>query len=287
MDSSDLDEDKPEEDWEAILSIDELETEAEDSDEHGDNDGDEVDMVSDDEASLNLSALEAEDDDDFTENEDITHLFEMNEDGSLMYKDSETGESQIIDTDDDEEIPEDEFATDETREPKVSAGEKALTRPKQRDPETNAESLPRRSPLRSKRLHVGDQVDVFVKSVSKQSCQLMVTMNPSVQGKKPKELKKEIEVSKKLSRLAKQLGGLHRIRKLQGQEMDGVVKATSNAGDWLYVEPCFDNLPIGVAVVSEDATSEFTKGDSVRIQIEGVDEDRGQLAMRVLKKLSP
>jgi predicted RNA-binding protein with RPS1 domain len=134
-------------------------------------------------------------------------------------------------------------------------------------------------------LTVGDEVTVFVKSVSKNSGQFSLTMDASAQLKSPQDLKRESEVTKRLSRLSKQLGGFDQIQQLYGKECDGLVKATSNTGDWHYVEPSLENVPIGVAFVPESIDEPLARGDGVRIQIQGVDEERGQLSMRILRRL--
>jgi hypothetical protein len=277
-DIDDEEEDEEEADWDSILSLDDLDLDDSELD-----DDDDVDHMGEQDEDEVVSI--GEDDDEFTDSEDITHLFKMDEDGSLTYHDPETGETtMVIDANEvDEELDDDEEDDDNDVDDSTVFNS-----------ETVAASMPRNkrpafkptTGLKSKRLNVGDRVEVFVKCVSKQSNQLMVTMNSSVQGMKAKDLKKETGVSKKLSRLSKQLGGLHRIRELQGQECDGVVKATSDAGDWLYVQPDIPNLPVGVATVPVDFDGSLAKGDTVRIQLQGVDEDRGQLAMLILKKLT-
>lgn len=103
---------------------------------------------------------------------------------------------------------------------------------------------------------MGDEIEVFVKSVSKQSGQLFVTMDSSVQGKEAKQVKKELATNKKLARLEKQLGGLHRIDQLRGLECDGVIKAASQTGDWFYVEPVgtTEYVPVGAATAPQSSS---------------------------------
>lgn len=195
------------------------------------------------------------------EGEDITDMFSHNKDGSLTFMDPETGEAQEIDLSGDEE---------ETTEEMI---------------------LPIRSPQPKKlifnnvQVEVGDEVTVYVKSIAAHSGQLSLSMDPSVRGKKSKEIKNDTAKDKKLSRLAKQLGGYSVIRKLRGQQSQGTVKATSKTGDWLYVQPEDASLPVGIATTPEDL--DVGQGDSVRIQFDGVDEKRGQLAMSVLERLAP
>lgn len=141
------------------------------------------------------------------------------------------------------------------------------------------------------RLRLGDDdIPVFVKAVSKQSGRLIVTMDHSVQGKTAKEMKKASEVEKKLSRLGEQLGGLDRVEDLVGIEMNGIVQAMSQTGDWVYIQPITsdgndqipERLPVGIASVPLDMN--LDKGDDVRIQLQGIDMDRGQLAIKILSK---
>jgi len=47
------------------------------------------------------------------------------------------------------------------------------------------------------------------------------------------------------------------------------------------------NLPVGVATIPGNQSSEYSEGDRVRIKMDGIDESRGQLAMSVVEKLSP
>jgi hypothetical protein len=277
-DDVEYDDDAEEEDWDEILNIDDLDLDR-DLDEDYDEDEDEVESTQGvDDGNAELSS---EDDEAFIDSEDITDLFTTNADGSLTYTDPETGEITIVNDADDDDDEFDEEDSDDRENYRINRGSDTA----EKDYRPKRPAFKATTGLKSKRLNVGDRVEVFVKGVSKQSNQLMVTMNPSVQGMTAKDMKRETGVSKKLNRLAKQIGGMHRIRELQGQECDGVVKATSVAGDWLYVQPSMDSLPVGVATVPAELYADLTKGDKVRIQLQGVDEDRGQLAMLILEKL--
>lgn len=289
--SNDDDVDEDGDFWGGILSVDDLVSSNEED--SNDDDLDETnessaDLDGDDDDDLDghvLAAFNLENDDDFADGEDITHLFQVNEDGSLTYTDPETGESKIIadvHVSDEEDEDEDNFDDiDEDDQPSL------LSKSDSYETKGFVSGLASTEVYRTKTLHAGDSIDVFVKSVSKQSSQLMLTLDSSIKGMKVKDLKKESEVNKKLSRLAKRMGGFRRIRELQGTECDGVIRATSNAGDWLYVQPNVENLPVGVATVSAAITDQLRQGDSVRIQLNGVDEERGQLAIHILSKLSP
>lgn len=243
----------------------------------------------------------ADDDDDGEEEEmDITHLIST-EDGVTSYRDPETGESVVIsdasspDEDfDDEEDDEEEgdlfknMSPDE-RLDMISQIMNDREQPVEINLDDEGDDEEGSSGATSISFHsyepsmfkIGDEVDVYIKSVSKQSGRFMVTLDPSVRGRKAKDMKKESEAEKKLSRLAEKLGGLERIMELEGTECDGIVQAISNTGDWCYVKPAIDDLPVGVAKLSsEDIT--VTKGDAVRVRIDGIDETRGQLAMTVI-----
>jgi ribosomal protein S1 len=211
-------------------------------------------------------------------------MFVQNEDGSLSYTDPETGETIVIESDDDDfaemmnvkkeidsHVPKSEPKSNSLKE-KIPAASKhaklSLSQPS----------------LHSKRLRVGDDVKVYIRSVSKQSSQYTVTTNPAVQGRKAKDLKQEAEAQKRLQRLEKKLGGsLERIYALEGQECDGTVRATSQTGDWIYVQPNLEGLPVGVAIMTDDA-EELAPGDKVRVKLGGIDEQRGQLFMQVFGK---
>lgn len=216
--------------------------------------------------------------------EDITDMFIKNEDGSLSYNDPETGETIVIDSDD-EDFAEMMNVKEEidSRAPKR---ERKSNSRKEKTPvaSKHAELSPSQPSFQSKRLRVGDDVKVYIRSVSKQSSQYTVTTNPAVQGRKAKDLKKEGDVQKRLERLEKKMGGsLERIYALEGQECDGTVRATSQTGDWIYVQPSLEGLPVGVAVMTDDA-EELAPGDKVRVKLGGIDEQRGQIVMQVLSK---
>lgn len=232
-------------------------------------------------------------DHDHEEEMDITHLVST-ENGVMSYKDPETGESIIISDesidDGDEEDQEDEDGDDdddalfknmspEERLEMISDimnGREEATR----DDEMSTVSSSSDS-FQPAFVKVGDEVEVYIKSVYKQSGRFMVTLDPPVQGRKAKDVKKESEAEKKLARLAEKLGGLERIAKLEGTECEGVVQAISKTGDWCYVKPSIDDIPVGVATLSSDEMA-LSKGDTVQVRLDGIDESRGQLAMTVI-----
>jgi hypothetical protein len=229
--------------------------------------------------------------------EDITHLFNLNEDGSLRYENPDTGESEIVLSSEDDDSVEAEDVEEEDSEDVDDFEEDVAFEIDEEQDQPTSFVIPARRKGRSIRLRMGDLVPVHILSVSKQSNQFTVTTDPSVvRGKTAKDIKKEGDVSKKLERLRQMLGGLEKAEELRGREYEGTVKATSNTGDWLYVQPNVDGdgmrLPVGVATLAEELAEEnelspFAQGDMVRIQIDGIDVSRGQLAMRIIEKLSP
>ena len=241
------------------------------------------------------------DDDEEEEEMDITHLIST-EDGVMLYRDPETGETVIIsdasmqdddfeDEDDDEE--EDKLFKNMSPEERLDMISKImndredadvkLSKEDERQDEDESSDATSTSTdsYEPSFVKTGDELDVYIKSVFKQSGRFMVTLDPSVRGRKAKDMKKESEIEKKLTRLAEKLGGLDRIMELEGTECDGVVQAISKTGDWCYVKPSIDELPVGVAKLSSEDIN-VAKGDSVRVRMDGIDETRGQLAMTVI-----
>jgi hypothetical protein len=287
---------------------------------------------------------------DGEEEEDISDLFLLNEDGVLSYTDPETGETTVMEASDDEDDDDDEEDEDECEDEEedqdtnldeddidfdistlfeeredgtiafidpesgealeVESGDEEFedmltikslidkySRPpspenvdyvySEDQPAKAVEKKQKPAPkLVSKRLRMGEEINVYIRAVSKQSGQFTVTTNPTVQGRKAKDLKKESSATKKLDRLKKSLGGsLQKIRELEGQECGGIVKATSHSGEWVYVQPELDGMPVGVATLVQGMDQNLAAGDNVRVRISGVDEQRGQLAMHLLSKL--
>lgn len=247
--------------------------------------------------------LNTEDDDDDDEDEifedgdgddeDISNIFQTNEDGSLTYNDPDSDESMVLDADDEDfemlmqvKAILDSHTANQPKQAGKGFQKKSDTQAAKKNGASHS-SFSSQKRFVSKRLRVGDDVNVYVRSISKQSGQFAVTTNPNVQGRKAKDLKKESDTEKKLKRLKKSLGGnLDKIFDLQGEECHGTVKATSKTGDWVYVQPELAGLPVGVATIGENL-SHLRAGDSVRVRIDGVDEERGQLAMEVVDKVAP
>lgn len=354
-----------------LFNFDDIDDDDDDDDDE-DIEEDDNEFVADDLLSLRSSDTFAKGTfEDGEEEEDISDLFQINEDGNLAYTDPETGETTIMeasdddDDDEEEEEEEEEEYVDEDNQDSTLDGDddsddidfdmsslfkegedgttvafidpesgealevdrndeefedmltiKSLIDKYSRPPtprnvdyiysEEEDEELTKEIPvaatkietkpniykpaprLVSKRLRVGEEVNVYIRTVSKQSGQFTVTTNPTVQGRKAKDLKKESSATKKLDRLKKSLGGsLRKIWELEGQECGGVVKATSHTGEWVYVQPELSGLPVGVATMVQGMDQTLVAGDNVRVRIMGVDEQRGQLSMHLLSKLGP
>jgi len=253
---------------------------------------------------VNVEDSQKEDDNEEEEEMDITHLIST-EDGVMSYKDPETGESVVIsddsleDEDYDDDEDEDDLFKNMSPEERLDMISQIMNEREEAaadedldddfdddddeddDKSTTATISTSSDSYQPAFVQVGDEVEVYIKSVYKQSGRFMVTLDPSVQGRKAKDMKKESEAEKRLARLAEKLGGLERIMELEGTECDGVVQAISNTGDWCYVKPDLEDLPVGVAkLLSKDIS--LSKGDSVRVRMDGIDESRGQLAMAVI-----
>jgi hypothetical protein len=281
------------------------------SDGDEDDEDDEEDEEEDDEEDEEEDALLDDDEEDAVD--DITDLLQVKEDGSLSYTDPETDETVSFGQGDAEYA--DMMMVKKIMEEFMPSATLSTTKGIQEqapiitavDPVTAASSSSSSPPPLSltyagsdknkkitKWLRVGDDVQVYIRSVSKQSNQFTVTTSPeAVQGRTAKDLKKNDDAQKRLERLEKKLGGsLEKIWALEGKECTGTVRATSQSGDWVYVQPDLQGLPVGVATFlpgsgGSDAAGSLVAGDSVRVRISGIDEQRGQLSMHVLKKLAP
>ncbi len=241
----------------------------------------------DDEDNDNIDTND-DDNDDGDIDFDMSTLFKENDDGSVSFIDPDSGEALEVESGDEEyeDMMMIKSLIDEyTRPPSPKNVDYTYS---EEEPSLSKEKkVNQPSPiLVSKRLRVGEEVEVFIRTVSKQSGQFTVTTNPTVQGRKAKDLKREGHAIKKLDRLKKSLGGsLQKIWELEGQECFGIVKATSQSGEWCYVQPDLKDLPVGVATLVSGSDAHFSAGDSVRVRIAGVDEERGQLAMHLLGKV--
>jgi hypothetical protein len=226
---------------------------------------------------------EEEDDDDGEEEfvEDISHLLTL-EGGKYTFRDPVSGEVVDLGDDDDDDDDDDDQLLGGGEGGDIFAG---LT-PSQRferlgdimdDNDGNTSEG-------TTTLEIGDSINVFIQTVSKQSGRFMVTTRSS--GPSMKVLKQATKSNKNLERLLAIFDGdIDNILTLVGDEGEGIVKAISKTGDWLYVQPQFRGLPVGVAQLASGITRELlAEGDSVHIRLDGVDEARGQLALTVMKK---
>jgi len=230
-------------------------------------------------------------DDDGISDEDMANLFSQNEDGSITYNDPETGETMSVNEGDEEyenmmmmkSLINDDLNPGSDEEVVIPSEPEFKYK---KDTTQAAEVSNRKTKLRSKRLKVGEYIEVYISSVSKQSNQFRVTTNPLVKGQKAKDIKKDAGLKKKLDRLKKSFGGnLNRIYALKGTECEGIVKAVSKTGDWVYVQPGLDDLPVGIGALENEDLRGLSAGDNVRVRILGIDEERGQLSMEVISRL--
>lgn len=252
-----------------------------------DTEEDEEDPVADDEEEEDSSVGE---DDDISD-EDMSNLISQNEDGSITYNDPKTGETMVV-SEGDEEYEDmmmmksliDDDLNPENVKKIPTPSEPELKDEKDTNPAAEVSNV--KPQLRSKRLKVGEYIEVYISNVSKQSNQFRVTTNPLVKGQKAKDIKKEAGTKKKLDRLKKSFGGnFNRINALKGTECEGIVKAASKTGDWVYVQPGLEDLPVGIGALGTEELSGLSAGDNVRVRISGIDEERGQLSLEVLGKI--
>lgn len=258
------------------------------ADEEDEDDSEDEEDV-DDDAAQNISESESGDEyiSDISNNE-MASLFTENEDGSITYTDPDTGETMDVSEGDEEfegMMMMKSLIDDDLNKESVTPKEQSI-KDKNEGKDQAAVVSNRKKKFRSKRLQVGEYIDVYVSSVTAQSNQFRVTTNPLIKGQKAKDVKKDEGITKKMNRLKKD-GGLNRIYTLTGTECDGIVKAASKTGDWVYVQPQLENLPVGIGELDGDSEElkGLSAGDNVRVRISGIDEERGQLSMKVISKL--
>ena len=255
-----------------------------------DDDEDESDSGAEDDAEdVEISNVDSGDEDDISD-ESMATMFSENEDGSITYNDPETGETMTVSEGDEEyeDMMMVKSLIDDSVDPKSTDKATKPSEPEVQEIEAtqDAKASGAKPKLRSKRLAVGEYVEVYISNVSKQSNQFRVTTNPLVKGQKAKDIKKEAGTKKKLDRLKKSFGGnLSRIYSLKGTECEGIVKAASKTGDWVYVQPGLEDLPVGIGALENEDLGDLSAGDNVRVRISGIDEERGQLSMEVLSRL--
>ena len=226
---------------------------------------------------------EDEDDDDYFDGketiEDVTDMFVVEEDGSLFMLDQQTGEKTLLDTitDEDEEDEQEEEEEEEEDElaglsPQERLG--AISEMLGREEEVSTSKKKRPNQYKE-----GEEVQVYIQSVFPQSGRFMVCLDPSLcQAAQVQKQKKTID--KRKSKL-----NMQDISSCIGMECTGEIQAKSKTGTWYYVLPTSDgiHLPIGIAnPIHDDHHSSFSKGDTVHVRIDGIDETRGQLTMTLL-----
>lgn len=219
---------------------------------------------------------------ELTIEDDVTEIYSFDDDGTVTMIDPITKEVTVIGSIDDDEDIEDEDDDDDfnmfegmSPEERLSAIGNMLDEEIQivENQKDNADK---------KSLQVGEELEVYVRAVFPQSGRFMVTTDKNIKGHKAKDLKQEKEAEKRLERLGEK--GLETILESVGKEIEGEIKANSKSGDWYYVQPLSDDgFPVGIG--ASDVEGVFSSGDKVQIRIEGIDYSRGQLALKIIKKL--
>lgn len=226
----------------------------------------------------------ASDDDDISD-KDMANLFTKNEDGSITYNDPETGETMTVSEGDEEfeDMMMMKSIIDDNLN--IESDEEIITPPPE-EPKKVPEVSNEKQKFKSKRLKVGETIEVYISAVSKQSNTFSVTTNPLVKGRKMKDIKKNNSARDALERLKKRFGGnFDRIHALKGTECQGIVKSPSKVGNWVYVQPELEDLPTGIGTFGDDELRGLEKGDNVRLRIIGIDEEKGKLSMEVIGRL--
>jgi len=301
------------------------EDEDDDLDDEDEDDADEDD-VEDTDDDFNID----EDDSGITDSDMAMMFTENDKDGSITFHDPETGESLVVTKKDAEyegmqmmkALIDDDLNKEQPTHTTATSASSVIsatnTKMDQEIENGTVSSNPNPTKkaenhvqlLQSKKIQIGDTIDVYISSVLKQSNTFRVTTNPCIRGQKAKDIKKEEGVNKRLQRLTKKYGPafLDRMYQLEGTECTGIVTAVSNTGAWLYVQPHLHDenedddsmsnssstrteLPVGIGelVTSEaDGDLQLTRlsaGDKVRVQLSGIDQERGQISMKVLNKV--
>ena len=306
----------------------ELTTITEDQDDLDDEDEDEEgeDDVEDTDDDFNID----EDDSGITDSDMAMMFTENDEDGSITFHDPETGETLVVTKKDAEyegmkmmkALIDDDLNKEQPTHTTVTSASSVISATNTKmDQEIENETVssnpnPTKKAenhvqlLQSKKIQVGDTIDVYISSVLKQSNTFRVTTNPCIRGQKAKDIKKDEGVNKRLQRLTKKYGPafLDRMYQLEGTECTGIVTAVSNTGAWLYVQPHLHDenedddsvsnssstrteLPVGIGELVTSEADEYLQltrlsaGDKVRVKLSGIDQERGQISMKVLNKV--
>merc|ERR1712238_612927 len=167
------------------------EEEEEEKEKYFDDDHDEKDNDIAQDISENTS------DDEYISDDDMASLFCENEDGSITYRDPDSGEIMVVDKDDEEyegmmmmKSLIDDDLNKESVTAKETHPEKKLIEELDRDEDRVVVVSNGKAELRSKRLKVGEHIDVYVSNVMKQGNQFRVTTNPLIRGQRAKDIKK-------------------------------------------------------------------------------------------------
>jgi len=208
--------------------------------------------------------------------EDLSALFSVDDDGNLVSMDDSTITSTFID---DSEIGfEDDDSNGFSSLENMSSLERLEYIGKMFE-----QTVP--SPIDQRpEFQVGDEIDVYIKAVFLQSGRFMVTQDSNIKNTKYNRFKKQKEADKRLSRLTTKVS-MSSITENIGEECIGRIKAKSKSGLGFYVEP--ENaeggkLTAGLANPVYTDWETLSQGTRVRIRLEGIDEERGQLSYSLL-----
>ena len=224
---------------------------------------------------------------DDEEEDDVSDVYSMDDDGNVYMTDPSTGEKTVIGSADgevDDAEDEDNMFAGMSPEERLRAIGDMLQ--KEETPKNQSQSSKGKDVKPLTEIREGDKIDVYIRSISAQSGRFMVTLDASTKDHKMKDLKREKQVDKRLSKLAKTMGGedgMVNILSSVGLELEGVVKAKSKTGDWYYIQPDVEGFPVGVA--KSEIDEDLEPGQRAKIRVDGIDESRGQLALTVLEIL--
>lgn len=227
--------------------------------------------------------------------EDVSDLFEISEDGTeILSVDSTTGARELIGSIEGDEYEEDD--EDDNMFAGMSAEERLMAISELLNEDAEPLLVPEKEDkpqVSASEIKVGDDVDVFVLTVSPQSRRFKLSSTRPSASNKYKEVKHKSLVDKRLSKLTAHGSSLASIEELKGTECSGIVKATSKTGNWFYVEPLVNNDQVGSSIPKVGVAHPLDEngldgtivhGTRVRVRLEGIDESRGQLSMTLLGK---
>lgn len=216
---------------------------------------------------------------EFTEIEDVTDVYDIAEDGTVTLIDEDTGEKIALGSVEGE--LEDELGEDDDMFQGMSPSERLeaieeMLHSEELDKEEGAPSSPSQ-PSSALTISVGSTVTAYVKSVSVQSGRFSITLSSSPSSSLAEE-KLESLATKRMNKLEKS-GELEKISSARGSTRSGVVVAKSKSKPNVYYVKCPD-FPVGVAL--HEGSNDLQIGEDVQVRIDGVDFGSGQMGLTVV-----